>query len=477
MVLALIWSRGEPVVGHDSFGYLELTKQFRETAPTHFGDWWPFGFPLLASILTHLGLSAFASLVAVSTIAYFAMVWWFWRTLPKPSNDGTAATVLLAVVCAPACPVVLCMILSEPLFSAFLFGLALCLGRWASKATIVGSMVMAMAAFGVRYVGAFAIGLVGMWALLQWNRLKQVRLRGFFVGTYIATILVIAGLCYLNYRYSGAITGPHPVGREHLSSWPYHLADFGWSSVAAFISSGLLPAVGGISSPMGFGVGVIIVATLYGYLFIAWKRRTSETTTAMVLLVVIYSLAMVTLRSTTRFDNLSSARTFLPVLFPLAYLIATDRAVRLRQGATAAACVIVAGAWLLAVRGISPDVKPDVSAAKSALSRVLKPGQTVAVNGAGRALAAAFANHFQPPAMGKDGVTALWEQVELWDPANSDFTVVVRPPKPESSPSNRINWESAISQAVNSGQADVIAGDNTFVLVARKTSEQKASKR
>ena len=469
-VLALIWSRGEPVIGHDSFSYIELTKDFREHAPDHFGDWWPFGLPLLASFLTHSGLSAYASLVAVSGAAYAGMIWCFWWALPGDSKGWTAPALLLAAICAPVCPVLLCMVWSEPLFSVFLFGFAISLGRWPSKRAIVASMVMAIAAFCVRYVGAFAVGLIGLWTLLRWNSLGRIQRRGFVVIWYLITILVSGFLCYLNYRHSGHIAGPQPVGREPFSSWPRHLADYGWSPVSAFVSISVLKAVGGILSPTGLLGGLAIIAVLGWYLFRRWKHASSPRATAVILTIVAYSLAMVTLRSTTRFDSLSNARTFLPVLFPFVYLVATETAARFRRAVISGCALSVLVSLLLAVRGISPEVKPDITAARSALARVLKPGQTVAVNGEGRALAAHFENHFQPPAMKKDGVTALWETLELWEARNSDFTVVVQPHKvvtPGQSPPEATNWDTLISRAVASGQGKILARADSFVLLER----------
>ncbi|HVF70731.1 MAG TPA: hypothetical protein VM940_03895 [Chthoniobacterales bacterium] len=467
-VLAVIWSRGEPVIGHDSFSYIELTKEFREHPPDHFGDWWPFGLPLLAAALTHFGLSAFAGLAAVTAAAYLGMIWCFWWALPDESKGWTTLALVVTAICAPVCPILLCMVWSEPLFSVFVFGFAIALGRWPSKRAIVAAMVMAIAAFCVRYVGAFAVGLIGLWTLLQWNSLGRTQRRGFVVVSYLVTILITGFLLYLNYRHSGSIAGPQPVGREPFSLWPQHLADFGWSPVSAFISNSVLRDVGGIRSPAGLAGGAALIAGVGWYLFRRWKSATSPATTAVILTIAGYSLAMVTLRATTRFDSLSNARTFLPVLFPLAYLVATGEVGRFRRAVMLGCGISVTASLLLAARGISPKVKPDITAARSALARVLKPGQTVAVNGEARALAAYFENRFQPPAMKKDGVTALWETLELWDARNSDFTVVVEPSKTTASAESAAEaarWADLIRRAVASGQAKIVAADNSFVLL------------
>jgi hypothetical protein len=470
-LLSLTWTRGDRVLGNDSFGYLERVKQFRESLPTHFGDWWPFGYPLVGAAISRLGLSAYASLIAVAILSYGAIIACFWGALPKEQRGFTALLVLAAACCAPVCPLLLATILSEPLFSAVLFGLAISLSRWPSSRAIIVSVIMALGAFGVRYAGAFALGLVLLWALLRREDLKRANNRRLFLITYCAGVFVAAILCYLNYRYFGRVAGPQPIGQEEFSSWPRHLAEFCWGSVSALVSSGILRALGGISNPVCVGAGLAGAGIVAAYLFRVWKKQISVTTAAMVLLIVSYSLAVVSLRAFTPFDNLSSARTFLPVLFPIAYLVAVDCSPRFTWAVRAIASLFLAIGVALALRGMSPDIKPDTAEAKSALEAVLKPGHSVAVNGNARSLAAYFDNGFKPlVAEGKDGLTVFWDAPERWDPQGADFTVIARTSENRNADSfqrDSAKWDTSIARAVNGGQARVVMQTDRVILVER----------
>ena len=186
LLLGAIWTRGERLLGNDSWGYLELAKQYRTTPPTHLGDWWPFGFPGLGALVSLSGLSIYVSLVVVSAAAIFAIIVGYWSFLPDSCKESPAALmVLLAAVCAPVCPLLVYGLMSEPLFSAALFGLALSISCWPSRAAIIAAMVLATMAFTIRYVGACGYGVIAVCAALSWSQFKQARRLLFLLFSYV----------------------------------------------------------------------------------------------------------------------------------------------------------------------------------------------------------------------------------------------------------------------------------------------------
>ena len=471
LALGALWTRGDRVLGNDSFGYLELAKQFRDHPPTHFGDWWPFGFPLLGTLFSFTGASVYVSLVLVSGIAMFAMIVLFWSVLPENSRGHPAAlAILFAGVCAPVCPLSAVTLMSEPLFSALLFALAITLSRWPARSAIATSMLLATIAFTVRYVGAFTFVVVALYGLLSWQELRRAGCITFFGVTCIAAAIVAGILCYTNYRYSGRVTGPQLVGHESLASWPVHLADFGWSPVSAFISSGALRWSGGILKPATMTVGFASVSVIAFGILHSWARPHTPAIRPMVLLIGCYLLAIVTLRAITPFDAVSSARTFLPILFPLAYLLIVQSASKWQRMVMTFSTLSIFVSTLLAIRGMSPEVKTDISAVRVALGTVLEPGHKIAVNGEARSLAAYFPNRFYPLGESDDGLTPFWETTEHWDVRKTDFTVLMRPfhqAQSDGMESKMRSWEASISIATNLGRAKIIRRDDSFILLER----------
>jgi hypothetical protein len=414
------------------------------------------------------GLSTYVSLFVASSIGFFTIIYCFWWLAPaNVKASPLTITALLASVCAPVCPLVLTGILSEPLFATFLFVLAASLSRWPSAPGIVSTMLCCLAAFGVRYVGIVTFPMVALYALVGWRSLRQARRVLFFLSTYLVASVVCALLCYSNYRYFGRVAGPQPVGHESLWSWPSHLASFGWSPVAAFLSSAILEKLGGISNPLAFCAGLIVVGAIGFWLARILKRPSTTVAAPMVLLVVCYSLAIVTLRSITPFDAVSSARTFLPVMFPLAFLVVTEiRGGRSRLISLFAILLVCIGI-ALAIRGMSKQLRPGIREARNALSGVIQPGQSVAVNSAAISVAAYFENHFLSIGESPDGLTPGWEPTQAWDPhrANLVLYAVSPGPKEGGAADHRKMWEELSRTAIASGQARELAREDTFVLL------------
>jgi hypothetical protein len=204
LALGVIWTRGQRVLGNDAFFYNEYAKSFKGRMPDHLGDWWPYGFPLAGSFVSQIGLSTHAALLVVSGVSFLAILMGIWWALPQSSrqNRGTLL-IIAAAVCAPVCPLLLMGTMSEPMFSAALFGVALSLGLWPQRLGITLSLVLALLAFSARYVGIFTFGVVMIHALFQWRELSRNRNATFFAIAFGTAILAVSGLCYTNYRTFG----------------------------------------------------------------------------------------------------------------------------------------------------------------------------------------------------------------------------------------------------------------------------------
>src|ERR1035437_6963209 len=305
MILAgLLYTRGQRILSNDSFCYLAYAKQFKEHLPDRLGDWWPFGFPVAGALVSRCtGVSAHTGLFVVSALAYGSVLAGFFLVLPramrtKPSFLACAA----ALTCAPVCLHLLYGTMSEPLFAAALFWLAVSLADWPRPAAVVLSAGLALTAFCAKYAGIFTLGVIALHALTNYNRLRQTKSVTMVAAIYALALAVAVGLMYTNYRVFGHATGPQPFGKESFLSWPAQLADFGWSPVGAFISVTAFQAVGGIKSWPGLLFGWTSAAFMLGLCAHAWKRDATRFSKPLALTAAAYILSIVTLRSTTPFE-------------------------------------------------------------------------------------------------------------------------------------------------------------------------------
>jgi hypothetical protein len=468
-LLGLIWVRGQRVLGNDAFYYLEFAKAFKHNFPDRFGDWWPFGFPLLGTWLSYSGLSVHGSLWLVSAAAFFAMLgglWWAWAV--PPANHRLQLIWLLAFACAPVCPLLLATTMSEPLFSAALFGLALALGFVPQTGAIVLTMGFALLAFGSRYAGIFTFGVI---LLFFWAERKKIRTAGRVVSAgliYLVGLLIAGGLCYTNYRIFGHVTGPHPVGQEQFASWPYHLANFGWAPIGALISVQQLERMGGIHHGLTFAIGLTSIAGMFGLFIRSWVLQPTRFSRPMALLSGSYVLAIVTLRATTVFDEVSSPRTFLPIMFPILYLLLTTfPALQHSKRWLPIPLGILLVGIVLSARGMSIAVRPDVRPARDFLAKVLLPGDTVLVDGGAASLAAYFPNKFMPIAVTDGGHNPVWKMTSDWQPSSADYTVLI--PKPTRSDPSKVVWDAQASDliraAVERNAVTLVASNADYIIL------------
>lgn len=468
--MAELWSHGLRPLGNDSFGYLELTKQFRLLWPNHLGDWWPFGFPLLGAFVSRLGLSAYASLFAVNASAFALIAATFcWAASRAGLANVPTVAVVAAGLCAPICPVLTSTILSEPTFALLLFILALCLANFPSRVCIIGSVIAALAAFTVRYVGVFAVAIIGVFALLEYKELARSRRRAFFSFAYVLGCAAIALLCYSNYRHHGHVSGPQPVGGESITTLPQHLARFGWSPVSAFSSQTIANTTAAASHNAMFIIGMFVSVALVAFLVTEWKRASDASARLirpMIAIAIGYCGTVVVLRSIAPFDDLASARTFLPAMFPVLFLI-LNRLSRTRPRiliCTSVGLLITDG--VLAVRGMSSEVAPDVRAARLALASVVSPADTVAVNGRARSVAAYFRNRFLPTGESSDRLTPYWDAPERWEANRTTLTLLAFSDRANNADSSM--WNQRVSEAVARGRATSVSATDSYLLIRSK---------
>lgn len=475
-LLGLIWVRGQRVLGNDAFYYLEFAKAFKHNFPDRFGDWWPFGFPLLGTLVSYSGLSVHSSLWLVSAAAFFAMLgglWWAWAVPPEKSR--LHLVWLLAFACAPVCPLLLSTTMSEPLFSAALFGLALALGFVPQTGVIALSVGFALLAFGSRYAGVFAFGVI---PLFFWAEQKKIRTAGRVVSAgliYLVGLLIAGGLCYTNYRIFGHVTGPHPVGQERFTSWPFHLASFGWAPIGALISVQLLEHMGGIHHGLTFAIGLTSIAGMFGLFIRSWLVSPARFSRPMALLSGAYVLAIVTLRATTVFDEVSSPRTFLPIMFPGLYLLLTTfPALQQSKRWLPVPLGILLIGIVLSARGMSIAVRPDVRPARDFLAKVLQPGDTLLVDGGAASLAAYFPNKFMPIAVSNGGHNPVWKMTSDWQPSSADYTVLI--PKPTRSDPSNLVWDAQTSdlirEVVDRNEVTLVTSNADYIILKTRRVNQ-----
>jgi hypothetical protein len=396
IAVEMIWSRGQRILGHDSFAYLEFAKQFKEHAPTRLGDWWPFGFPLAGTLVSLLtGASAYTALFIASALAYWSVLYGFvMEALRSTTTKSMALVFTSALACAPVCSILLIGPMSEPLFTAALFWLAWSMAYWPKRLAIAFSVGLALVAFCIRYAGIFAFGVVALQALIRFNRIREKKSLMTFATLYGLGVAAVLGLMYTNYLFYGHATGPQPVGKESFLSWPIHFADFGWSPVEAFISGALLKDVGGIGTWRALLLGWTSTTLMLGLCVYAWKRPVSLLSRPAALLAAAYILSMVTLRATTPFDAVSSGRTFLPVMFLLGLIAFQICSVRAPSALFVASVLSLVLSVFLALRGVSKETYGPISGAITPLARLLTAESTVTVNAQAVSLAAYFPNHF-----------------------------------------------------------------------------------
>jgi len=386
ITLATIATRGQRILGHDSFYYLENAKAFSKALPDHLGGCFPAGYPFLASLGIRAGMSPWVSLVGISLLS-FALCACCVVTLVHRRNSFLWAAIVLALASIPAVYRYSLGVMSEMLFSSLVLMVGLFMARPDKRGSIILSVIFAIAAFCVRYAGGFLLAVLFAWVLVQrgdgltrWSGLAPV------LSLLIGAVVVV-GLVYSNVAKTGYISGcPRGGGMSGLGSVFEHASNLGVSPIGLFSDGAvrLMVGVKSLKTAIGLGfLGLVVLTCTISYL-----RKSSNYSRPLALVIVGYLVSLIVYRSVAHFDNLSSGRFFIPVVFPLTIVIFELVALRWRKLMGFGTLLVITVGIYQAARGVSAETYGDVRSAVDILKRTTSQADTVLVNGAAASLAA-----------------------------------------------------------------------------------------
>ncbi len=453
LVLALATFRDGRLLTFDGYHYCELAKQFAAEWPDRFGNHWPFGWPVAGALLARLGLPAYLALVALAVASLALLLAGASRVL---AAHPLRAVVLIALAASPILAPQLGGVLTELPFAASLLCLALCLAAWPARGALWGAAGCAVCALCIRYAGLIALVAIAVWLVTQWHSLRTAGRAGEAVAASGVACLVSAGLLGLNLVKTGHLSGAGRGQTPGLAGLPAQLADFGWSLPSALVAGGVRDRIGPYST-LGVAIGAACFTAIAALCLWAWFRPRSEFSRPLALVALGYCAGMAVLRCVGEFDALHIARTFLPALFPLGLLVASELA--RSRAATLLLCVVVVGTGsVAATRGISREIGGDVYPVLAALRERVRPDDTIAMNNHAFALAAYFSQrtrHISPENAGRFPEHGFL--VAAAKPRTRDGTGAVLEEA----------WVHACARLVASGQFTYLVREPTVIALAR----------
>lgn len=384
--LALLAFRQGPLLTFDGYHYVEFTKSFATAWPDRFGNHWPFGFPLLGSLLVRLGVPSYPALLILSSLALAG--WLLFTGLILPPQLRWRGFLLVAFGSAPIVAAQLAGVLTELPFATALLGLIFSFAYWPSRRALWASAGCAVLALGIRYVGLIALVAFSCWGLVQWRTLRQAGRLGTALLAWASAAGVSLGLLALNVVKSGYASGAergHPAG---LRDFPAQFSDFGWSLPSALVAGGIRDRIGAETAP-GLALGAFFSIFILAWCAEGWLRPRSIFSRPLALVGGGYATGMMVLHCIGDFDALHNGRTFLPVLAPLGLLLCERLAVAGRWLFCGGALIVASGT-IAAGRGISRQINADVHDALPPLRRTLAPGDAIAINDNAFTVAAYF---------------------------------------------------------------------------------------
>lgn len=375
-LLCLLAQRHGVRLSFDSYYYVEYAKEFRQHLPQSFGTAWPFGWPLLGSVAGVLGLSAYHGLLAWS-VASVAGLFLLARPLVPWEQIGlVGGGLLLSAMGTFAFTTVVAGVLSETSFAFVLLAFACCLGRWPEPRAIVFSAGLALAAFCLRYAGGLAFVMLFVWGLFQLGQLRATGRLPLALLAGATASAIAAGLLAWNIAATGGLVSNHPIVRPSPTHWLGIASDFGWSLPSLLGAHGLLQVLG-FTSAARLSVGLALAAGMITVGWLGWRRARRPEIRALGFLVVGYTIGLIVLRCFNEFDDLYSARMFVPLLMPCfllgGWLVPAPKVV-------VAACtgVLVLNVGLCS-RGASQQVSADVRSAVSIVAAA-RSDELIAIN-------------------------------------------------------------------------------------------------
>lgn len=401
--LSLLWYQSQRVLGLDAYYYVEYTKELAAGRLTVFGSNWPRGYPLLGSLLTHVGPSAFMALVIVSGASLLAMAVAAVKLLPRDLRSSWSAFAVLCALCSvPAVPQLLGMPMSELPFAACLLGSIYFIRHWPARWAVWMSLFLGFGSFCIRYAGIFMFGLLALLFVVYFEELRDGKRLKFYGGWYTFFAVLTALLLWSNVHATGHVSGADRGWGGGTAVLPEQIAHLGWSVVGALSSTRIKDLIGGVGSWQGMLVGWIVMGSIGAVCLRAVVHPKEPMARPLALLVLGYLGAFVMMRAMRSFPDINEPRYFVPVLFPLALLLLLEIRLQARKVLGAAAVAAVVVGFALSLRGVSEETYGDVAFARRALAAQLQPGDVVRVNGAALSLAAYFPNAFQWPQCGED---------------------------------------------------------------------------
>ncbi len=396
-ILAIVWTRAERLVGHDAFYYLKYAKRYTEAWPDQFATHWPHGYPLAASFIAEVGLSAYWGLTIISVLSVAVTAWLTTFLIPARRRAHWSTTALFAGIgAAPVAPLLLTTPLTDWLFAALVACVIVLIRYWPSPWALWGTAFGVVSAFCVRYAGILLLGVTGLYGLWVLYSTEKHRTRLHTTLSVLVTGGVIVALMGLNLYQTGHLSGAARSSGGGLASFPIHAAHLGWAFIGGLSSPNVAGIVGGVESPVGIVtgyavLGIVLLLCVHAFL----RERRVQSLRPAALVVGSYLICMIILRSISSFNDLSQPRFILPVLFPTSALLISQAWGKFKSVVGVIAIGIMAVGLFAAGHGISKETHGNIETAQRALDAELAPGDTVLVNGRARRLSAYFGNAFR----------------------------------------------------------------------------------
>lgn len=402
VLLTWLTFRAGPLLTFDGYHYVTFAKDFSHQWPDRFGNHWPFGWPFAGGLLARTGIPAYPALLFLAAASVVALL----------AGSATALgerparwLVLLAIAAAPIVAPQFGGVLTELPFAAALLALAVTLVQWPRRGALWGAAGCAVLALALRYAGLVALAMIALHLLVQWRALRAARRLGEAIAAWVAAAFASVALLAWNVVQSGHASGAGRGNPPGLVALPQELASFGWSAPSALLAGGLRDRIGP-TSLTGWSIGAICFAAIGGLCLWAWLQPRSNYSRPLAIVAFGYASGMAVLHCVGDFDALYNARTFMPVLAPLA-ILAAERLSGQRVLLFAGCGVIIAAGVLAAARGISREIGGDIRPAVAAIRPLLGTKDTIAINDYAMSVSAYFpqateriaaANWSEPPA-------------------------------------------------------------------------------
>lgn len=387
--LAWLGCRGIPRTGFDQHYYLECVKSFRIHLPTSFGSGWPYGYPVLGSVVSRTGLSAYHSLLVVTACGLFAVYWLLWPILSRALGGPRAFAALCCLAATAILHIEFSGVRSEIAFSAFFLAAVRALAGWPDSRSVALAVFAAVISFSLRYAGAITLVILACWLVCRWGAFRSTRGRLGALVAVLSAFAVCALLLLWNRMASGHFAGVERGFGHGFDDLALNICDFGWGVVTALTTIGVRKpflAYGALYWLVGWSVFL----GLLGFASWRWLRPSSCWSRPLALGLIAYGAGMVALRCYDGFDHLYSARFFLPALPLFFALICETASAWPRTGMIAIVAAFAVPGIAICSRGISPALAPNFSEGVAAIGQRLRPDDEVGVNLPGFYLSAWF---------------------------------------------------------------------------------------